>query len=240
VSHPGEYVTINREICKECDNVSCVTECYHDALKQVGKKYTLDELMYKIERDRRFWGGRGGVTVSGGEMAAQYRFVANLLEACHASGIHTAIETTGCAPWSHYAMLLKNVDWAFADIKHMNSDRHKECTGVGNELILDNLEKMAKMSMDGLFRLVMRMPIIPHFNDDDQNVLATAKYVRKIGVKEVNCLPFHRLGASKYEQLDEEYACKDLSSPPDSVLKHVQGLFEGEGVTCYTSSDTPF
>ncbi|MDR3670822.1 MAG: glycyl-radical enzyme activating protein [Holophaga sp.] len=237
---PGGYVTIARETCNACDDLSCTAECYHDALKQAGRKYTLDELMQKIERDRRFWGGRGGVTVSGGEMAVQYRFVANLLEACHESQIHTAVETTGHAPWPHYEMVLRNVDWLFADIKHMDSDRHKAGTGVGNELILDNLAKMARMAIAGQFRLVMRMPVVQGFNTDDENVLATAKYVRKIGVKEVNCLPFHRLGASKYEQLDEGYRCRDMVSPPDSVMKHIQGLYESEGITCYIGSDTPF
>jgi len=240
ITDPGEYITINREICKECHDVSCAAECYHDALKQVGKKYTLDELMHKIERDRRFWSGRGGVTVGGGEMMTQYRFVANFLAACHESHIHTAVETTGYAPWANYEQVLKNVDWAFVDLKHMNSDKHKEGTGVRNDLILQNIAKIAKMSVEGKLRFIVRMPVIQNFNADDENVLATAQYLKTIGVTEVNCLPFHRLGASKYEQLDRVYACEDMPSPADSLLKHIQQLFEGEGITCYKSSDTPF
>lgn len=238
--NPEDYVTINRDICRECNDLPCVAECYHDALKQAGKKYTLEELMNRIERDRRFWGRRGGVTLGGGEMIAQYRFVANFLAACHESHIHTAVETTGYAPWPHYEKVLKNVDWVFADIKHMDSDKHKEGTGVSNGLILENIEKMAKLSINGDLRLIVRVPIIDKFNTDDENVVATAKYVKKIGINEVNCLPFHRLGTSKYEQLDKVYLCQDMPSPTDSLMKHIQGLFEREGVTCYKSSDTPF
>lgn len=240
IGNREDYVNINRDICKDCQDLSCIKECYHNALKQAGKKYTLDELMHKIERDRRFWGGRGGVTLGGGEMIVQYRFAANFLEACHESHIHTAIETTAYAPWPHYEMVLKHVDWVFVDLKHMNSDKHREGTGVRNELILENIERMARLSNQGDLRLIVRVPVIQNFNSDDENMLATAQYVRKIGIKEVNCLPFHRLGSSKYEQLDKVYACKDMQAPPDTLMKHIQSLFEGEGITCYISSDTPF
>lgn len=235
---PEEYVTIDRSKCKKCHEPVCVKGCYKNALLTAGKVYALDDLMQRIERDRRFWGDEGGVTLGGGEVMGQHEFAAALLAACHESHIHTAIETCGYARWEHYENVLKNVDWVFVDIKHMDPARHKEGTGVDNRLILDNIARMAERGAE--CRLIVRVPVIPYFNDDDRNMRDTARFARKSGIDAVNCLPFHRLGASKYEQLDLDYACKDLLAPETELMLHIQSLFHDEGVECFIGGETPF
>lgn len=235
---PGEFVTIDRARCKECSEPVCVKGCYQNALLTAGTVYTLDALMQRIERDRRFWGGQGGVTLGGGEVMLQHAFAAALLAACHESQIHTAIETCGCAKWENYETVLKNTDWLFVDIKHMDPVKHKQGTGVDNRLILENIARMAHY--DAVHRMVVRVPVIQDFNSDDENMRCTARFVRENGISSVNCLPFHRLGTSKYEQLDMDYGCKDMPSPEDSLMRHIQSLFHDEGVECYIGSETPF
>jgi pyruvate formate lyase activating enzyme len=233
----GDYVTIDRKKCNDCKDQDCVEGCYNGALGRAGKIITLNQLMIKIERDRRFWGAGGGITLGGGEMMHQYKFAARLLEECHASSIHTSIETSGYAPWSHYETVLMNVDWVFVDIKHMDPFIHKKGTGVSNKLILENIERMA---CNRNYRLIVRVPIIPAYNDGDKNIMVTAQFLRKIGIHEVNILPFHRLGTSKFEQLDREYACKDMQSPSQETMEHIENIFKSNDVACYIGSDTPF
>ncbi|TDA69625.1 MAG: glycyl-radical enzyme activating protein [Clostridia bacterium] len=238
VKNKGDFIAIDRSKCGYCNNLDCVKGCYNGALKVVGKYMTIDELMMKIERDRRFWGTGGGVTLGGGEVMLQYKFAARLLEECHASYIHTAIETSGYAPWSHYQEVLKNVDWLFVDIKHMDPDIHRKGTGVSNVSNLENIERMASHQKD--YQMVIRIPVIPGYNDNTENIVATAKFMKRIGVHVINILPFHRLATSKYEQLDRKYACKNMESPRLGDMYQIQNIFHNYGLMCYVGSDTPF
>ena len=168
----GMPVTINRNCCGQCAGFECVKACNYRALQANGFFITVEDLMKKIQRDRLYWGSRGGVTVSGGEPMAQYPFVKAFLSRCFDSYIHTAMETSGYAPWEHYHALLDHLDWVFFDLKCMDDDRHIAGTGVSNRLILENAKKMAA-HFEG--RLIFRMPVIPGFNDSRENITATAR-----------------------------------------------------------------
>ena len=231
------FIAIDRTKCKHCITLECVNACYNGALGIAGKYVTLDELMTKIERDRRFWGINGGLTLGGGEVMLQYKFAARLLEKCHSNYIHTTIETSGYAQWQHYQEVLKNTDWVFVDIKHMDSDMHFKETGVHNRLILDNIERMA---YDRNYRLIVRVPVISGFNDDDKNIIETAEFVKRLNIQEINILPFHRLGTSKYTQLSREYMFADMESPETKKMDQIRDTFESFGISCYIGSNTPF
>lgn len=231
-------IAFDRARCQQCESLRCVEYCYDSALGIAGKYYTQEALMRKIERDRRFWGSGGGITLGGGEMMTQYKFAARFLEQCHRNYIHTAIETSGYASWSHYQEVLKHTDWVFVDIKHMDDARHREGTGVSNALILDNIVKMAQHR--DAFRLIPRVPVIPGFNDDDQNMQATARFLQQAGLAEVNLLPFHRLGASKYTQLSRQYEFAHTGSLTQNALLAMKAHFEAQAIRCYVGSDTPF
>lgn len=237
---PGGYPVFDRSKCDRCVEKPCVSLCYHDALDVAGKVYTLDELMRVIERDRRYWGDGGGVTLSGGEMAMQWRFVVNLLTRCQESYIHTAVETASQAPWAHLEPIYEHVDFAFNDIKHMDPAKHREGTGMGNRVILENIRHIADMAHEGKLRQILRIPIIVGFNDDRENIDATADFIRSIGQKEVNILPFHRLGASKYDQLGMVYRAKDMKSPTPEHMDEIGGWLRAKGLRAYVGDDTPF
>lgn len=239
-----QSVSIDRRVCRDqqCYKrplMPCIQACHNEGLSLVGKYVTIDELMGRLERERKFWGPEGGVTLSGGEPMYQPQFAIALLERCQQEYIHTAMETCGQMPWEYYELALDCLDWLFYDLKCMDPVKHKEETGIANELILDNMDKIAaKWRRSGKPRVVVRVPLIPGHNDSEENIRATAKFVSKLQLEEVNILPFHRLGASKYERLDLEYKYRDLS-PPGSLDK-AQELFHSYGLKAYVGSLTPF
>jgi glycyl-radical enzyme activating protein len=240
VKMPGDYVSIDRSVCSRCRDVACTQQCYHDALKAVGTIYTVEELLRRVQQDASFWGDEGGVTLSGGEMALQHRFATAFLKRCHERYIRTAVETSSCATWGQLEQIYEHADWIFTDIKHMDDARHKDGTGVGNGIILANIAKTAELARKGRLRHIVRVPVIQGYNTDDGNVAATVAFCREIGAKEVNILPFHRMGASKYEQLDREYDCRDMQACSDELLDRIKSRFESVKIACYKGSDTPF
>jgi len=233
----GMPVTIQRERCRLCTGFECVNACNSRALQVSGFFITIGELMKKVQRDRQYWGSSGGVTLSGGEPMVHYPFVKKFLSACVDSYIHTTMETSGHAPWEHYHSLLGLLDWVFFDLKCMDDTRHIAGTGCSNRLILENAKKMAA-SCKG--RLIFRVPIVPGFNDSRDNLTATAEFIAGTGKHEVNLLPLHHLGTSKYDLLGREYHCGGLTPPEIPHLKKIEALFAEYSIECYSGSDTPF
>lgn len=231
-------LVFNRALCDRCESFSCVEGCYREALKISGAWYSVSSLMKELERDRKFWGLGGGVTFGGGDPVVQYRFVSKALEACQEHYIHTAIETSACCSFEILMEMLLNVDWAFMDLKHMDTLRHRKATGLGNEEILRNISALASSGWKG--RLIVRIPLITGFNDSEDNLAASSVFLRSCGIGEVNLLPFHRMGASKYEQLGLRYDCATFESPDPAHLKACGALIEQQGLRCYLGHETPF
>jgi glycyl-radical enzyme activating protein len=231
------FITINSTICKDCTDAKCIRACHQNALRIAGYYITVEELMKKIQRDRQYWGIRGGITLSGGEPLFQPEFATDILKQCHDSYIHTALETCGYVSYKIYEYALNYVDWIFFDVKHLNSEIHQQGTGVPNELILKNATRIAAQ---GNYRMIIRMTIIPGYNDSAKNVASTAKFIKKIGLQEVNILPLHHLGTSKYELLGKEYTYHGIKSPRLEKMEEIKRIFERYSIKCYIDSFTPF
>ena len=131
----------------------------------VGRYVTVQELMDTVRRDRAYWGSGGGVTLGGGEPLAQPEFTLALLKELHDAYVHTAMETCANVPWARLERAMQYLDWIFVDIKHMDPEKHKQETGVSNKLILTNIERMAALERSA--RIMVRMPVVPSFNDSD-------------------------------------------------------------------------
>jgi pyruvate formate lyase activating enzyme len=218
--------------------MDCVYACLSEALQIAGRNYTVEELMKILIRDQSFWGSEGGVTFSGGEPLFQAEFLAAVLEECRSKYIHTTVETSAHTKSDVLLEIQKQTDWMFIDVKHMDSEAHSAETGVGNELILRNIEMAASAQWDG--RLIIRVPIVPGYNDTVENLQATAAFMVKLNLQEVNLLPFHRLGHSKYDQLNLSYKFAQVSPPSNEVMQSHQRIFEDAGLKCYIDSETPF
>jgi len=222
---------IDKNLCDECGD--CVKACPAEALKWVGKVVTVNEVMEKVRKDKSFYlVSKGGLTISGGEPLYQLQFTCELLKCAHGENIDTAIETCGYAPWNHYEQILPYLDLILYDIKHMNPVRHKQMTGVSNRLILSNLKKLSSSGIS----IVIRLPLIPDFNLDGDNVEKTAEFLSTMGnVLEVNLMPFHQLGKDKYQRLCRQYSLKELktleSTAGVSKVKSIKNCLESHGLT---------
>lgn len=228
----------DRTACDRCQTLDCIQACYHEGVVSSGRAYTVEELITLFQRDRHFWGARGGATFSGGEPLLQRAFMLPLLRRCREIRIHTCLETTACVDGDYFMEAAGLVDWIFVDIKHMDSEAHARLTGVGNTLILDNIRRLA--ASDAACFVVVRVPVIPDFNDSEENLRATARFVRACGLEVINLLPFHRLGESKWRQVGRPYAFAERRSlERHELVRHAQWVRD-EGVTCYLGWETPF
>jgi pyruvate formate lyase activating enzyme len=215
-----------------------VTACRSEALRVSAQQITLSALMNRLARDRRFWGSGGGVTFSGGEPLAQPDFLLAALVECRHSWIHTAVETCGYAEEGLFREMLVSLDWLFLDLKLIDSIAHQRWTGVSNAPILANLEHVARSGWQG--RLVLRLPVIPGVNDDEENARETARLMRELGLGEIHLLPFHRLGEGKWRQLGETYPFAETPSLSLEALHELQRIFISAGLVCYLGWETPF
>lgn len=234
----GLPVVFDRKQCDCCDTLDCMKVCYTGALQASGKWYTVDELMRVFNRDRCYWGPEGGVTLTGGEPLMQQEFVLNLLKHCQQERVDTCVETSAYVPRSALRAALPYVQWLFIDLKHMDPAKHTQATGVPNDIIVENIRWIAISGWPG--RLVLRMPVIPGFNDDLANAKAMAAFLHEIGQSEINLLPFHRLGASKYEQLGMTYEYAGQSAPSRESLESLASVYRQRGIACHLGADTPF
>lgn len=205
------------ERCDLCGR--CLEECYAGALEQIGRLMTVDEVLSLVEEDRPFYEeSGGGVTLSGGEPAAQPGFSQRLLQGCQERDIHTAIDTCGYAPWEVWQALLPYLDLILYDLKEIDPLRHKRYTGVSNKLILDNLKRLACTGR----AIIVRRPVIPGYNDDEGSIHTLARFVQELStVHEIDLLPYHRFGRGKYERLGMEYPMGD---EPSTREEEVAGL----------------
>lgn len=232
-------LTHNRKLCDVCTTFECVEVCFNEAKEISGKYYTISELMEIFKRDRQFWGSKGGVTFSGGEPLLQKDFILQVTKACKEAYLHVAVETTACLSTEHFMKVMNNVDWVFVDIKHMDTKEHEKLVKVGNELILKNIKTLAeKPDWNGF--IVPRIPIIPEINDSEENIRATAKFVKEIGLEVINILPFHRLGESKYRQLGQKYKFENQVPPTEVHMIKIKNMIEDEGLVCFVGYETPF
>ena len=210
----GGSVQINRELCKEC--FTCAEVCPARALTVFGKLMTVDEVLGVVEADGIFYGrSGGGMTLSGGEPLAQAPFAIQLLAEAKRRRIGTSMETCGFAEWSDMEEACLHLDSIFFDIKCIDSEKHKQFTGVSNARILDNFQRLCA-SYPALPKFV-RTPVIPGFNDSEQDIGQIADFIRgKPGV-EYELLAYHRLGAPKYGYLGRDYPLYDIVPQDERV-----------------------
>ncbi len=225
--------------CKQCTDFKCESVCCSSAIKIAGKEISADELIVRIKRDRPFWGDSGGVTFTGGEPLLHYNFLLEVLTKCYGSYIHTGIETCGYVQTSHLRDIFPYTDWIFFDIKHVNREKHLKYTSADNDQILKNV-KIAANEFKG--RLVFRMVIIPGFNDSEREIIEFADFINSLNLreKEVNLLPVHHMGISKYKMLGRKYYADNLPKTEPAKLKILADILISKKIKCYLGADTPF
>ncbi|WP_319521264.1 glycyl-radical enzyme activating protein [uncultured Desulfosarcina sp.] len=238
LSHENKIAGIDPALCTGC--MQCADECPADAIVVWGNKMSVGEVMAEVLDDLPFYEkSGGGVTISGGDPLIQWPFTLEILKQCRQHHIHTCVETElYCSP-SILDAIYPYTDLVITDIKHMNSDKHREYTGVENARILDNIRKTVEMGKT----LIIRIPVIPGHNDSDENIRETATFIsEKLSNKvvQVQLLPYRPLGLEKYASLNRSYPLTDLQSydvrKQKKELDHLVELMCRHGVPAVVGS----
>ena len=198
--------------------------------KIIGEDTTVEAVMEEIKKDLPYYlRSQGGLTLSGGECLAQPEFAADLLHAAKHYGISTAIETTAFAKWEYVEKCLEYTDHVLMDIKNIDNEKHKRFCGQSNEVILENAKKIAAIHPD----LTVRIPVIPTFNDTEEEISAIAEFAASLnGVRHIHLLPYHRLGTDKYKGLGREYTLKGLELIPAEKMNKLLNAAKKSGLIC--------
>lgn len=182
-----------------------------------GRQYSVGQVIDELKKFInyiRFSGG--GITVSGGEPTLQPGFVAELFYTCRELGVHTALDTNGHADVESLGSLLEYTDLILLDIKHIQDEKHRLVTGVGS----DKTRRFAGHVSDIGIPLWIRYVLIPGVTDDDRDLSATAAFIKSLdSVEKVEVLPYHTMGAYKWEKLGEAYPLSGVESPTEEGLE---------------------
>ncbi len=215
---------IDKKKCLGTDCAKCVAVCPKKSYKIAGYSISAPDLWRKLSQFKPFYQQHsgGGVTLTGGEPLHHADFAAEVLELCQEDSINTAIETSLYAPWDQVWKVVSHCDFIMADIKHMDSAKHQWGTGVPNEQILENFRQLNR---EYAHRIVIRIPLIPGFNDDEDNIIKTAQFIAPLSkIEGLDLLPFNVYPVAKYEALGENWYYKGVPKQSDAYLKKLYEL----------------
>lgn len=222
-----DRVTTDPARCELCG--ACADACPTDARAVVGRRMRADEVLEAIEHDRLFYDeSGGGATFSGGEPLHQPEFIRSLLVGCRERGIHSALDTSGHAPPATFLDIARLADLVLFDLKHMDAALHRAGTGVGNDLILGNLRRLSAAAAG---EVVVRIPLVPGFNDTASNLQRTASFVAALDtVPPVQLLPFHTAAQEKHRRFGLPYRQRDAEAHTETALSTFRSWFERAGL----------
>jgi len=211
ITEESGKVGIIRERCDNCG--ACANACPSKALEMLGTYMTVEEVIRAVEEDGSFYvRSGGGLTLSGGEPLSQVDFSYEILRTAKNRGLNTAIETTGICSWGAIEAVGPFLDQIFYDIKCMSPKKHKMVTGVSNESVLENYQKLCRHYPD--IKITVRTPIIPGVNDSTTDVEAIRLFINSTGnADNYELLPYHEFGESKYYKLGKKFQMKGVKPP---------------------------
>ncbi len=227
VYDPEKGPEIDRNNCTACGE--CAAVCPADSLLMSAKSYSVKEIMKILLRDRPYFDrSQGGVTLSGGEPLAQnIDELEALMEAIKKEEINLSIDTSGAIPRCHLETALKYADSFLYDLKHLDPVKHKAFTKMNNKYILDNLIWLAKQDT----ALHIRIPVIPGFNGEEEELKAMADWIAKNTDPEtIALLPYHLLGSDKYGRLGIDSQKVLFKVPSGDCMNKALRIFLGRGL----------
>ncbi len=221
----GRHI-VDRSKCNGCGK--CISACLRDALVLYGRRMSLDRILDAVLEDRVFYEySGGGVTVSGGEPLVQTDFCEAFFRQLQQRGIHCALDTCGYASWGEFEKMLPVTDLFLYDIKHINPREHEIATGVSNELILENLQKLSVCGKP----IEITMPVIPGINASASNIERTGQFLSRLkNIVNVKLLPYHLFARSKYSAVGHIDAMPDVPMPDKASIHQAAEILRSRGI----------
>lgn len=216
---------LERNRCISCG--TCSKACPAEAIDLLGRPMTVDEIMTEVRKDQSFYkSSGGGVTISGGEPFQQSEFTLELVKALKRENYHVTLDTSGYVDFSVLQSFIDYVDLFLYDVKHVDSKKHYDYTGVNNTLILRNLKKLSRHGC----RIWARLPLIPSFNDEETELHEIAFSISDLRVEKVCILPYHGIASGKYVQLNKTYELVGVKSPSQSDIDRAEHILKNYGL----------
>jgi pyruvate formate lyase activating enzyme len=195
-----------------------------------GNYYDTGDILEILEKERVFIDqSNGGVTFSGGEPMMQFDFLLEALQSCREKGFHTTVDTSGFSTPEKFKKIIPFTNLFLFDIKHLDSLKHKEYTGVHNEVILSNY----RLIMESGCNYMVRIPVVPGFNDSPEHIAMVKEFIlgeKSENLKMINLLPYHKTGSSKYTRFNIPYKMENVEQPSSGRMKELKEYFSGSGV----------
>lgn len=217
------------------DRQKCLNLSSSKTIHTIGKEISAVSLFDEIIKDKVFFEeSKGGVTFTGGEPLMQSDFLLEMLMLCKNSNIHTAVDTSGFAPFSEFERINEYVDLYLYDLKLFDSKKHIQYTQQDNALIIDNFMKLQTIAKE----IIIRIPLIPEINDTDDHIKEILNFLSSAfnqvdcsdkqphSFKEINLLPFNNLFESKYHKFHLKHSLKHLKKQNDKRLTELKALVE--------------
>lgn len=196
-----------------------------------GTRMSPEALMAQYARNKAFY-GNGGITVTGGEPLLQIDFLLEFFQKAKAAGVSTCIDTAGEPftreePWfSKFRELMKVTDLLLVDIKQIDRAKHIALTGKPNDNILDMFQCLSDWNKP----IWIRQVLVPGWTDDPEDLAREAAFIRTLSnVKKVEVLPYHTMGAYKWEKLGIPYPLAGVNPPDGSAVARAEQILRGEG-----------
>lgn len=215
---------------KSVEKIDRIGSREYRSTEVVGREYSPWEVTGIAERDRVFMEqSGGGVTFSGGEPLMQEDFLFEALTLFKESGVHTAVDTCGHVNAVSLSRIMTVTSLFLYDLKHIDASEHERYTGVSNQLIISNLDMLLDRGAD----VILRIPVIP-------GVTARADYMEKLGdfiknhrssgLREINLLPYHKTGSSKYVRFRLDDRMKEEEALSDGYLDEYAEILKITGI----------
>jgi len=212
------------------ERIERVGEKEFTSVELVGREYTPDELIKKADKDRIFMEqSGGGVTFSGGEPLMQFDFLLETLQAMKRAGFQTAVDTSGHTSPERLRAILPYTDLFLYDIKHLDPQKHMKFTGVSNDLILSNFDMLLNEGAE----MMIRVPVIPGVTADKEYMELLRSFIESRKTKkitEINLLPYHKTGSSKYRRFDLPDRMTGVSQISNSHLDDYVEILKPPGI----------
>jgi len=211
------------EACNLCGK--CAEVCPTKAFEMLGSNIPISELMKKIDNEAIFFDqSGGGVTFSGGEPLMHSDYLLKALKECGKRMYHRVVDTTAFASLDTLLKVADNCEMFLIDLKLIDSQKHKEFTGVSNDKILSNIRELAKTNCEILFR----MPLIKGVNSDELNIMETAQFINSLegNRNRINLLPYHKVAENKLVKMGKSEDFIEFESPSNDLINSIISVFK--------------
>ena len=194
-------------------------------ISEAAQSFTPEQLLEKALRYKSYFGSKGGITLSGGEVLLQIEFATEMFRLCKEHGIHTALDTSGigCEDKAKLSLLLEYTDLVICDVKFTTEEAYKNYTGGSLQKVLKFLDLVEEKTIPVWIRQV----IVPNLNDDEKSMEELNSLIAKYSnIEKVELLPFKKLCLSKYENMGLEFRLKDTDEADPEKVKLLNERFK--------------